>query len=495
MVGIILDCYTDEPSGLGVPPYIGTYPRYIAGALRETADLKEEEIKYLTIDDLRMHILFKNYLKDSRKTNIRVKNLSKNYTQLKEILKSAEKIIVVGGVQTPGKYLGAVPGTLAEISRILSGIDCKKILAGPAALLGTRLEGGKKEEHLDVRDYDEVNPDFLGINKYENLKEYALKGAFIVAQHPNFPKFLIAEIETGKGCPHGKCSFCTEPLKNRLEFREQEDILAEVKSLKKEGINNFRLGKQSCFYSYKNGNIKEMQTLLEPLSKLNLDVLHIDNANPAMVTEEATKIIAKHCTPGNVAALGIESFDHEVIEGNCLNSAPETSLKAIRTINKYGGERGANGMPKLLPGINILFGLANESKRTHECNMVYLKQIFEENLLIRRINIRQVALFKGTPLEAKAGTKFLRKNNKYYWKWRNEIRQNIDFPMLKLIVPEGTVLRHLRTEIHDGNTTFARQIGTYPLIVGIEKKLPLDEFVDVRIKKHMLRSVVGEVVY
>ena len=31
---IVLDCYTDEPAGLGVPPYLGTYPRYIAGWLK-----------------------------------------------------------------------------------------------------------------------------------------------------------------------------------------------------------------------------------------------------------------------------------------------------------------------------------------------------------------------------------------------------------------------------------------------------------------------------
>lgn len=494
MTHIILDCYTDEPSGLGVPPYIGTYPRYIAGALIEKYCLKEDEIKYITIDDLRMHVLFKDYLKDSRKTNIKVKNLSKNYADIKEILKSAEKMIVVGGVQTPGKYLSAIPGTLNEISKILSEIDCRKILAGPAALLGTRLEGGKKEEHLDVSAYNKVEPNFLGINDYDKVKDYAIKGSFIVKQHPDFPKFLLAEIETGKGCPHGKCSFCTEPLKNKLEFREQNDIVGEVKALKQQGILNFRLGKQTCFYSYKNGNLKEMESLLEPLSSLRLDVLHIDNANPAMVTEEATKLIVKYCTAGNVAALGIESFDHDVIEENCLNSTPETSLRAIRILNKYGAEIGSNGLPTLLPGINILFGLIAESKRTHEYNIAYLKQILEENLLIRRINIRQVTLFKGTPLEAGVGTKFLRKNNKYYWKWRNDIRQNIDFPMLKKIVPEGTVLKHLRTEIHDGNTTFARQIGTYPLIVGIEKKLSLDEFIDVRIKKHMLRSVVGEVV-
>jgi len=43
----ILDCYTDEAAGLGVPPYLGTYPRYIAGYLNE-------EVNYLTIDDLRL---------------------------------------------------------------------------------------------------------------------------------------------------------------------------------------------------------------------------------------------------------------------------------------------------------------------------------------------------------------------------------------------------------------------------------------------------------
>jgi len=29
---LIVDGYNDEPGGLGVPPYIDVYPRYIAGA-------------------------------------------------------------------------------------------------------------------------------------------------------------------------------------------------------------------------------------------------------------------------------------------------------------------------------------------------------------------------------------------------------------------------------------------------------------------------------
>ncbi len=46
----ILDCYTDEASGLGVPPYLGTYPRYLFAKLKSEG----HDVKYLTIDDLRL---------------------------------------------------------------------------------------------------------------------------------------------------------------------------------------------------------------------------------------------------------------------------------------------------------------------------------------------------------------------------------------------------------------------------------------------------------
>ena len=124
----ILDCYTDEPAGLGVPPYLGTYPRYIAGSI-------DEPIIYLTIDDLR---LYKNYnsiipkTKLSQKTNIKVYNLTKNYKNIKDILQKTEKLIVILGVHTPGKYPSALPGTLKEVSELIKDIDCEKVLTGPA---------------------------------------------------------------------------------------------------------------------------------------------------------------------------------------------------------------------------------------------------------------------------------------------------------------------------------------------------------------------------
>jgi radical SAM superfamily enzyme with C-terminal helix-hairpin-helix motif len=66
--------------------------------------------------------------------------------------------------------------------------------------------------------------------------------------------------------------------------------------------------------------------------------------------------------------------------------------------------------------------------------------------------------------------------------------------MLKKLVPEGTILKNVRTEIYDGKTTFARQIGTYPLIVGIKGRIPLNKFVNVKVTGYMLRSIVGEVI-
>ena len=46
---VIVDCYTDEQSGLGVPPFLSVHSRYIAGALEE----QKRKYYYLTIDDLR----------------------------------------------------------------------------------------------------------------------------------------------------------------------------------------------------------------------------------------------------------------------------------------------------------------------------------------------------------------------------------------------------------------------------------------------------------
>ena len=74
-------------------------------------------------------------------------------------------------------------------------------------------------------------------------------------------------------------------------------------------------------------------------------------------------------------------------------------------------------------------------------------------------------------------------------KGRYGVRLMID---LAIHYGEGTILKDIRTEIWDGKTTFARQIGTYPLIIGIKGRLDLKKFINIRVTGHMLRSIIGE---
>ena len=489
MTTTILDCYTDEAAGLGVPPYLGTYPRYIAGYLNKP-------VNYLTIDDLRYYKKYNSDIPDpkpSQKTNIFAYNLTKNANNIKSILDKTTKLIVVLGIHVPGKYLSAMPGTLHELIPLIKDLNCKKILTGPA-IFGTQLHGGKLREKFNTDIFDEINHSLYKF-PYEKIKEYSVKGTEILKQ---IPDIRMIEIETGKGCDIGHCSFCTEPLKNKVAYRETEDILKEIKAFYKLGARYFRIGKQTCFYT-----LPKATELLKDIRKecKDLKVLHIDNCNPVKVmidhkknNDKITKAIVKYCTSGNVAAFGVESFDIDVVRANTLNTRPQVAYDAIKVINKLGSERGPDGLPKYIPGINIIFGLRNETKNTHKENMKWLKKIYNNNLFLRRINIRKAAIFEGTSLFNEGGDKFLKKNKRLYWKWRDDIRQNIDSPMLKRLTPKGTILKNCYTEIYDGKTTFCRQFGTYPLIVGVKERLPLKQFINIKITSHMLRSVTGEVI-
>lgn len=494
MTYTILDAYTDEPAGLGVPPYLGTYPRYIFGALKKEG----HQVYYLTIDDVRLWDSGKHMPDKSKETitNKKIYNLTRPKDETAKILEKTKTLIVNLGMQTPGTYLSAVPGTLQELSPILKKIRCKKILTGPAAQHGTQLIGGRTAEKADTSLFDESNANLFDINSFKSVEGYVPYSAGIMEQIP-YP--VIIEIETGKGCYRSPgCSFCTEPLKNRMQYRDQGPIINEIKIFYDKGCRNFRFGKQTDFYSYKFTRTEEIEKLLKGTWEAcpEIEILHIDNCDPRIVIskngEAITKLIVQYCTPGNVAAFGVESFDPVVIKENNLNCEEGMAFKAAQIINKYGAERGENGMPKFLPGINLLFGLKGETKQTIEHNIRGLKEIYDAGMMIRRINIRQVTIFPGTAM-AEVGTRFIKKNKRLYWNWRNRVRQEIDFPMLKRLVPEGTVLRKVMAEVYDGNTTFGRQIGTYPLAVGMpNKRLPLGEFFDVKVTKHMLRSVTGE---
>lgn len=222
---------------------------------------------------------------------------------------------------------------------------------------------------------------------------------------------------------------------------------------------------------------------------MDLGVLHVDNANPAIIAQhpkeagESISLLVRHCTPGNVLALGMESADPEVIKANNLNANPDQMMDAIRLVNRLGSVRKDEGLPALLPGINLLVGLDGETANTYELNLAFLREVRDQGLMLRRINIRQVMPIRR---EFK-----VRVNRSRFLKFKREVRKTIDRPMLERVCPQRTLLRGVFTEHRDGNTTFGRQVGSYPLLVGIPYPIDIGRSIDVRVVDWGYRSVTA----
>ncbi|HON56700.1 MAG TPA: radical SAM protein [bacterium] len=490
MKSIIIDGYVDEPACLGVPPYISPYPRYIYGLLRYL-DFK---IEYRTIDQLR---------------NI-------NF----EIDNNFKYCIVIGGLSVPGKYLNTHPITLTELEKIKKIFSKSRVIIVGALKYGWTIEGGKSPIKLGQQSFDLITDSNNYLSQiFEYVRTDSEKkfdkelftrlGAECVKFHHYYPN-IICEIETYLGClRENRCSFCIEQFTmQKFEFRSIENIAAEIKALTNCGISHFRIGNQPDIFGYfserlENGykpNPDALEKLFYKIRELaeNIKTLHTDNANPAVIADfpnESKKIIqilCKYATGGNVLALGCESFDDEVIKKNNLNSTRTQSLKAIELINEYGNYRSENGMPQLLPGINLLFGLVAETPDTWKINYEFLKEILARNLLVRRINIRQVIKFENTEL-AKIYEKPKNLNKlKYNFKsYREKIREEIDKEMLKKIAPLGVIIKEALVEKQDNNLTFARQLGAYPLLIGTAEKLQLFKYYDFVVVNYGYRSITG----
>jgi len=468
---LIVDGYVDEPSKLGVPPYISPEPRMIAGVLEE----KKVDWEYITADEYRI-----SGLPDSK------------------------IILVHGGVTVPGKYLSGTPLSIKEAKEI-GRRNRETFLGGPLARYGDIEEFDhivKKDLSAYFNDSLENKPRDRWVRE-EEKERWLIKGAKVVEKHPMYPDPLIAEMSMYRGCPRyftGGCDFCSEPEYGKPNFREKENIVKEIKALYDLEVKHFRMGGQSCTISYKAKKVGEKEVPIPQPAEIrklfqkiwqscpNIEVLHLDNANPAVIanypkkSKKILQTLVRYTTPGNILALGLESADPQVIEKNNLNSTPSMTKKAIELINEVGRERGENGMPKLLPGVNFLGGLKGEREETFEKNFEFLKNLLAENLWLRRINIRQVLSTEG---------KVQVKNKPEFKKFKKKTREEIDRHLLKKMFPKGTVIKNVFMEKNDGKKTFGRQIGTYPLLIGVEYPLDLNSYYNITVTDHGFRSITG----
>ena len=72
-----------------------------------------------------------------------------------------------------------------------------------------------------------------------------------------------------------------------------------------------------------------------------------------------------------------------------------------------------------------------------------------------------------------------------------KVRENIERPMLEKMLPSGTILKDVFSEKYKGKLTFGRQIGSYPLLIGIPGNLILNNFFDVKVIDYGFRSITA----
>jgi radical SAM superfamily enzyme with C-terminal helix-hairpin-helix motif len=89
------------------------------------------------------------------------------------------------------------------------------------------------------------------------------------------------------------------------------------------------------------------------------------------------------------------------------------------------------------------------------------------------------------------GNKLVNKHKNLFKKFKNQVKENIERPMLKKILPQATIVKNVYTEKHDGKLTFARQLGSYPLLIGIPGVYNLKQFMDVKIVDYGYRSITA----
>ena len=331
---------------------------------------------------------------------------------------------------------------------------------------------------------------------------------------------LTYEVEVYQGCVRFKrgCKFCIEPKKGVPIWRTPEDIIQEVKFAHDAGVQHVRLGGMTDTYTYMAEGVKELEYPIpnpEPIAKLlhglredeRLQILHTDNGNPSIIAEniepstEITKTLVETLSDGAVLSFGLESADPNVHAENWLNCDASQLKSALRLINQYGRVRGERGLPKLLPGLNFIAGLNGERTETYSMNLNLLQELRNEGLLLRRINIRQVE-----------GEGFQEIPELEFKKFKSAVRDTIDSPLLQELFPLGHVLKNVHWETHDGRTrlpvhltdehvgehvhgraglTFGRQIGAYPILIGVPYHIPLETSSDIMITGHGARSITG----
>jgi radical SAM superfamily enzyme with C-terminal helix-hairpin-helix motif len=146
-------------------------------------------------------------------------------------------------------------------------------------------------------------------------------------------------------------------------------------------------------------------------------------------------------------------------------------------------------MPAILPGINFLGALPGQTDDSFLGDTDFLRSVYEKGFMLRRINIR-AALFPDGIGGLRANWTSVSARNSFR-KFKETVRNEFDIMFLRRMLPDYTIIKGIFVETRNGSIRFGRQIGSYPILVGIGNSAEIGSFVDVAITSVSSRSVGG----
>lgn len=148
-------------------------------------------------------------------------------------------------------------------------------------------------------------------------------------------------------------------------------------------------------------------------------------------------------------------------------------------------------MPKLLPGINIIYGLDGQNENTLKHNLNNFKKILNSGNWVRRVFVRKLTSPYGEQFD-----NYSKEDLEEFNFWSKTIENEFIVPMLKKVFPIGLEISELRMEMYKDGNSILRQMGTCPVrVVILNKKLKLDEFYKIKVVGYIgNRTIIGETI-
>ena len=188
----------------------------------------------------------------------------------------------------------------------------------------------------------------------------------VLKDFEKYPKEVFAFIFASRGCPYA-CTFCESKSMwtRKVRYRSPENIVAELKIMKKFGINRVNFDDDTFGVSKK--NIKAMN-----------DLIHDELPNMTYTCETVVQLakdenVVRDMKHGGCTGtfVGIESGNNEILKKIKKTQTREECIKAMRNLQKYGIESHAF----------MMVGFPSETEETFKETMDFIPELRPDSVI------------------------------------------------------------------------------------------------------------------